>query len=358
MVPGIAGHYLKLQRDHLNILATGGAGYIGSHTVLELLQAGHRVVVLDNFCTSSPTALQRVAQITGQAPLLIEGDLRDRDQLDRLFAEYSIDAVLHFAGLKAVADSVQNSLEYYANNVGGSLALLQAMAKAGVWRLVFSSSATVYGEPAHIPISEDCPTGKPTNPYGRSKLMVEEILRDVANADPRWAIALLRYFNPIGAHDSGLIGEDPQGIPNNLLPCIQRVAAGKTGSLSVYGSDYPTRDGTCIRDYLHVMDLADGHLKALDFIHDHPGIYTWNLGTGTGYTVLEMVRAFEKATGQHISIEVVARRAGDIAECWADPNKAAQELGWKAERGIEVMMRDAWRWQSSHPHGYQKPGET
>lgn len=342
----------------MNILATGGAGYIGSHTVLELLQVGHRVVVLDNFCTSSPIALKRIAQITGRSPEIVEGDLRDRDLLDRLFAENPIDAVLHFAGLKAVADSVQNPLDYYANNVSGSLALLQAMAKAGVSRLVFSSSATVYGEPAHIPIGEDCPTGKLTNPYGRSKLMVEEILRDIAHADPRWAIALLRYFNPIGAHDSGLIGEDPQGIPNNLLPCIHRVARGKTGCLSVYGHDYPTRDGTCIRDYLHVMDLADGHLKALDFIRNHPGIQVWNLGTGTGYTVLEMVRAFEKATGQPIPIENAARRAGDIPECWADPTKAAQELGWTAERGLEVMMRDAWRWQSSHPNGYQELGET
>jgi UDP-glucose 4-epimerase len=340
----------------LNILTTGGAGYIGSHTVLELLQTGHRVVVLDNFCTSSPIALQRVAQITGQAPLLIEGDLRDRDQLDRLFAEYPIDAVLHFAGLKAVAESVQNPWSYYDNNIGGSLALLQAMAKAGVWQLVFSSSATVYGEPAQIPISEDCPTGKPTNPYGRSKLMVEEMLRDLANADPRWAIALLRYFNPVGAHDSGQIGEDPHGIPNNLLPCIHRVAAGKIRNLSIYGNNYPTRDGTCIRDYLHVMDLASGHLKALDFIHDHAGIQVWNLGTGVGYTVLEMVRAFEQISGVLLPIEIVARRAGDIAECWADPTKAVQELGWKAERGLEVMMRDAWRWQITCPNGYQTLG--
>lgn len=340
----------------MNILVTGGAGYIGSHTVLELLQAGHRVVVLDNFCTSSPIALQRIAQITGQTPHLIEGDLRDRDQLDRLFAEHPIDAVLHFAGLKAVAESLQKPLEYYANNVSGSLALMQAMTQAGVWRLVFSSSATVYGEPAHIPISEDCPTGKPTNPYGRSKLIVEEMLRDLAHADPRWAIALLRYFNPIGAHDSGLIGEDPHGIPNNLLPCIQRVATGKTRRLSIYGNDYPTRDGACIRDYLHVMDLASGHLKALDFLHDHPGIHTWNLGAGVGYTVLEMVRAFEQASGVSLPIEIVARRAGDIAECWADPTKAAQELGWKAERGLECMMRDAWRWQTTCPNGYQTPG--
>ena len=340
----------------MNILVTGGAGYIGSHTVLELLQAGHRVVVLDNFCTSSPIALQRIVQITGQTPHLIEGDLRDRDQLDRLFAEHPIDAVLHFAGLKAVAESLQKPLEYYANNVSGSLALMQAMTQAGVWRLVFSSSATVYGEPAHIPISEDCPTGKPTNPYGRSKLIVEEMLRDLAHADPRWAIALLRYFNPIGAHDSGLIDEDPHGIPNNLLPCIQRVATGKTRRLSIYGNDYPTRDGACIRDYLHVMDLASGHLKALDFLHDHPGIHTWNLGAGVGYTVLEMVRAFEQASGVSLPIEIVARRAGDIAECWADPTKAAQELGWKAERGLECMMRDAWRWQTTCPNGYQTPG--
>jgi UDP-glucose 4-epimerase len=338
----------------MKILVTGGTGYIGSHTVLALLEAGHDVVALDNFCNSSAVSLKRVERLSGKSLLLIEGDVLDRALLDRLFAEQAIDAVLHFAGLKALEESVRNPLEYYKNNVSGSLTLVQAMAKAEVWRLVFSSSATVYGEPSQMPIRENFPTSKPTNPYGRSKLMVEEMLQDLVNADGRWSVALLRYFNPVGAHESGMIGEDPDGIPNNLLPSISRVAVGAMKKLLVYGGDYPTPDGTCIRDYIHVMDLALGHLKALEFMSDQRGVNIWNLGTGTGHSVLEMVRAFERVSRRTVPIEIVARRAGDIAECWADTSKAAKELNWKAERGLDVMMQDLWCWQSTNPSGYKR----
>ena len=334
------------------ILVTGGAGYIGSHTTLALLDAGFEVVVLDNLCNSSAESLRRVERICGKAPLFVEGDIRDRALLDRLFAEHRIAAVLHFAGLKAVGESVRAPLSYYENNVAGTLSLCQAMAAAGVFRLVFSSSATVYGEPAQMPISEDFPTGTPTNPYGRSKLMVEEVLADLARSDPHWSIALLRYFNPVGAHESGLLGEDPNGIPNNLLPYIAQVAVGKLSELAVFGGDYPTRDGTGIRDYIHVVDLADGHLKALQTISASSGVHVWNLGTGKGYSVLEMLRAFEQACGRSLPYRVAPRRPGDIAECWADPGKAERELGWKAERGLAAMMTDTWRWQSENPHGY------
>ncbi len=334
------------------ILVTGGAGYIGSHTTLALLEAGFEVVVLDNLCNSSAESLRRVESICGKAPLFVEGDIRDRALLDELFATHRIGAVLHFAGLKAVGESVREPLAYYENNVAGSVTLCQAMAEAGVFRLVFSSSATVYGEPAQMPIREDFPTGTPTNPYGRSKLMVEEVLRDLALSEPRWSIALLRYFNPVGAHDSGLIGEDPNGIPNNLLPYVAQVAIGKLKELAVFGDDYPTRDGTGVRDYIHVVDLADGHLKALQAISAQSGVHVWNLGTGTGYSVLEMVRAFEQASDRPVPYRIAPRRSGDIAECWADPAKAARELGWKAERGLETMMADAWRWQSGNPQGY------
>jgi UDP-glucose 4-epimerase len=334
------------------ILVTGGAGYIGSHTILALLEAGFAVVVLDNLCNSSRESLRRVERICGKAPVFVQGDIRDRALLDALFSSHEISAVLHFAGLKAVGESVQKPLDYYANNVAGSLTLCQAMAKAGVFRLVFSSSATVYGEPEQTPISEACPTGIPTNPYGRSKLMVEEVLADLANSDPRWRVALLRYFNPIGAHASGLIGEDPNGIPNNLLPYISQVAIGKLAHLSVFGGDYPTIDGTGVRDYIHVVDLADGHLKALQALNERAGVNVWNLGTGTGYSVLEMVRAFEQVSGQSVPYEIVARRPGDIAQCWADAGKAERELGWKAERGLPEMMADTWRWQSANPQGY------
>jgi UDP-glucose 4-epimerase len=337
----------------MNILVTGGSGYIGSHTVLALLQAGHNVVSLDNFCNSSVESLNRIAHITGRSALLIEGDIRDRNLLDRLFVEQAIDVVMHFAGLKAIGDSVVNPLNYYENNFVGSLNLVQAMTKAGVRRIVFSSSATVYGEPSEIPILESCNSGRLSNPYGRSKLMVEELLQDLANADAQWSIAILRYFNPVSAHESGMIGEDPEGTPTNLLPNISRVASGAMKKLLIYGDDYPTHDGTCVRDYIHVMDLADGHLKALENISDQCGVNIWNLGTGTGYTVLEMVRAFERASGKTVPLEIVARRVGDVAECWADTSKAAKELNWTADRKLDVMMQDLWRWQSNNPNGYK-----
>ncbi len=305
----------------MKILVTGGAGYIGSHTTLALLEAGYEVVVLDNLCNSSAESLHRVERICGKAPIFVQGDIRDRALLDEIFANYRIEAVLHFAGLKAVGESVREPLSYYENNVAGSVSLCQSMAAAGVFRLVFSSSATVYGEPAQMPISEDFPTGIPTNPYGRSKLMVEDVLRDLAVADSRWSIALLRYFNPVGAHESGLIGEDPNGIPNNLLPYVAQVAIGKLKELSVFGNDYPTADGTGVRDYIHVVDLADGHLKALQRISSRPGLNVWNLGTGKGYSVLEMVQAFEQVSGRPVPYRIVARRSGDIAECWANPHK-------------------------------------
>ncbi|WP_415035752.1 UDP-glucose 4-epimerase GalE [Azonexus sp.] len=334
------------------LLVTGGAGYIGSHTVLALLEAGHEVVVLDNLSNSSPQSLARVARLAGRAPVFIEGDIRDDTVTRALFARYSIDAVLHFAGLKAVGESVREPLRYYDNNVAGSLALCQAMAAAGVFSLVFSSSATVYGEVAQMPISETTPTGRPSNPYGRSKLMVEELLADLAQSDPRWRIGVLRYFNPVGAHASGSIGEDPNGIPNNLLPYITQVAVGKLAQLTVFGDDYPTPDGTGVRDYIHVVDLAAGHLQALNALQTRSGWQVWNLGTGQGYSVLEMVHAFEAASGQAVPYRIAARRAGDVAQCWSDPAKAEQELGWCARRGLPEMMADAWRWQSANPQGY------
>lgn len=335
-----------------SILVTGGAGYIGSHTTLALLEAGHNVIVLDNLANSSLESLRRVERICGKAATFIEGDIRDRALLDSIFVRHSIQAVLHFAGLKAVGESVEQPLAYYENNVSGSVVLFQAMAAAGVFNLVFSSSATVYGEPKQMPISEDCPTGTPTNPYGRSKLMIEEILRDLAISEQRWSIALLRYFNPVGAHHSGLIGEDPNGIPNNLLPYISQVAVGKLQQLSVYGDDYPTVDGTGVRDYIHVVDLADGHLKALAAIAKSQGVHIWNLGTGQGYSVLQMITAFEQAAKVKVPYKIVDRRSGDIAECWADPNKAATELDWQAVHSLDDMMRDTWRWQQSNPDGF------
>ncbi len=335
-----------------SILVTGGAGYIGSHTTLALLEAGYEVIVLDNLANSSLESLRRVERICGKAATFIEGDIRDRQLLDSIFSQHSIQAVLHFAGLKAVGESVQQPLAYYENNVSGSLVLFQAMAGAEVFNLVFSSSATVYGEPDQMPISEDCPTGIPTNPYGRSKLIIEQILADLSASEPRWSIALLRYFNPVGAHASGLIGEDPNGIPNNLLPYISQVAVGKLQQLSVYGNDYPTPDGTGVRDYIHVVDLAAGHLKALTAIASSQGVHIWNLGTGQGYSVLQMLAAFEQAAGVAVPYVVVPRRSGDIAECWANPKKAAQELGWQAQHSLEDMMRDTWRWQQSNPDGF------
>jgi UDP-glucose 4-epimerase len=335
------------------ILVTGGTGYIGSHTALALLLRGFDVVVLDNLCISAAESLARVTQIANRAPEFVQGDIRDPALLTRLFAQHSIHAVLHFAGLKAVGESVTQPLRYYDNNVRGTLTLLQAMADAGVRRFVFSSSATVYGQPSQMPISEDCPLGQPTNPYGRSKLIIEDMLRDLAAADPGWQIALLRYFNPVGAHESGLIGEDPNGIPNNLLPYIAQVAVGKLPELAVFGNDYPTLDGTGVRDYIHVMDLAEGHLQALQALQTLTGAHVWNLGTGQGYSVLEMVHAFEAASGCRIPYRIAPRRSGDIATCYADASKAARELGWKASRGLPEMMRDAWRWQQRNPNGYR-----
>ena len=334
------------------ILVTGGAGYIGSHAVVELVQAGHQVLVLDNFANSSPAVLTRLEQITGQAITCEEGDIRDRDLLDRIFREYTIDAVMHFAGLKAVGESVQKPLEYYDNNVAGSINLFEAMQAAGVYQLVFSSSATVYGDPQEIPISENCPLGVPTNPYGMSKSMVERILLDFSASNAQWSIALLRYFNPIGAHPSGLIGENPNGIPNNLLPYVTQVAVGKLEKLSVFGSDYPTVDGTGVRDYIHVVDLVKGHLGALNYLQHNSGCHIWNLGTGQGYSVIQIIKAFEEATGITIPYDLVARRPGDIAECWSNPQKASIELGWEAEYKLSDMMLHSWHWQQKNPQGY------
>jgi UDP-glucose 4-epimerase len=334
------------------ILVTGGAGYIGSHTVLELLNQGDEVIVVDNLSNSSSESLKRVAELTGKEATFYQGDILDKAFLDSVFAKHSIEQVIHFAGLKAVGESVQKPIEYYQNNVQGTLSLLDAMRDAGVFKLVFSSSATVYGDPASLPIREDFPVGGTTNPYGTSKLMVEMVLQDVAKSDPRWAFAILRYFNPVGAHKSGRIGEDPNGIPNNLLPYISQVAVGKLAQLGVFGDDYDTKDGTGVRDYIHVVDLAIGHLKALNKINAEAGAHIYNLGTGNGYSVFEMVTAFEKAANKPVPYEVKPRRPGDIAACYAAPEKALNELGWQAERGIDEMMEDTWRWQSNNPNGY------
>jgi len=341
---------------NMKVLVTGGAGYIGSHTTLALLQAGFEVVVLDNLCNASAESLRRVAQLAGRAPVFVQGDIRDRALLDQLLAQHPVQAVLHFAGLKAVGESVAQPLRYYGNNVGGTVTLCQAMAEAGVFTLVFSSSATVYGDPATVPITEDAQVGATTNPYGRSKYFGEQVLGDLAASDPRWSVALLRYFNPVGAHESGQIGEDPHGIPSNLLPYITQVAVGKLPELAVFGNDYPTGDGTGVRDYIHVVDLAEGHLAALAALnapYTRPGIRVWNLGTGQGYSVLQMVHAFEAASGRPVPYRLAPRRPGDIATCYADPAKAATELGWTAKRGLHSMMRDAWRWQSLNPNGYR-----
>lgn len=334
------------------ILVTGGAGYIGSHTVLALLEADHGVLVLDNLGNASHKSLERVAALTGREATLMEGDIRDEALLDDLFARYEITSVVHFAGLKAVGESVQKPLEYFDNNVNGTLTLCRAMARAGVKTIVFSSSATVYGDPATVPIDERFPTCA-TNPYGRSKLMVEEMLRDLAVADSEWRVSLLRYFNPVGAHESGRIGEDPNGMPNNLVPFISQVAIGRRERLSVFGNDYDTVDGTGVRDYIHVTDLARGHLLALDYLGDRPGVHTFNLGTGRGYSVLEVVAAFERASERRIAYDIKPRRAGDIACCYADPALAERELGWRAAYGIETMMADTWRWQRHNPRGYR-----
>ena len=333
------------------ILVTGGAGYIGSHTCVELLNDNYDIVVLDNLSNSSQESLNRVQQITGKTVEFVEGDIRDRNILDKVFSEHNIDAVIHFAGLKAVGESVEIPLSYYDNNVYGTLTLLEAMKAADVKSIVFSSSATVYGDPASLPIKEDFPTSA-TNPYGRSKLMVEEIMQDLAKSDDSWRIALLRYFNPVGAHPSGLIGEDPNDIPNNLMPYVSQVAIGKLEKLSVFGDDYPTKDGTGVRDYIHVVDLSIGHVRAIEKLRTTTGAHAWNLGVGTGYSVLEMVAAFEKASTRPVPYKIAPRRSGDIAACYANPDKAFKELGWKAEKGLEDMVVDGWRWQSQNPNGY------
>lgn len=338
----------------MHILVTGGAGYIGSHTCLELLEAGYEVTVVDNLSNSSEEALRRVQEITGRELSFRQVDLLDRQALDQVFATDGepIAAVIHFAGLKAVGESVAMPLKYYHNNLTGTITLCEVMAARGVKNLVFSSSATVYGDPASVPITEDFPLSC-TNPYGRTKLMIEEILRDIQVADADWNIALLRYFNPVGAHKSGRIGEDPSGIPNNLMPYVAQVAVGRLERLAVYGNDYPTADGTGVRDFIHVVDLAVGHLRAIEKLREHPGVFTCNLGTGQGYSVLEMVKAFEKASGRPVPYRIAARRSGDIAACYADPSKARRELGWQAERGIDEMCADTWRWQMQNPEGYR-----
>lgn len=337
------------------ILVTGGAGYIGSHAVVELLQAGHEVVVVDNLCNSSKEALRHVGEITGRQAVFIQGDMRDRTLLDKLFATHAIEAVIHFAGLKAVGESIGQPLRYYENNVYGTLVLCQAMAAAGVHRLVFSSSATVYGVEAPIPYVESMPRGTTSNPYGTSKAMVEKVLEDLAAADGRWSVALLRYFNPIGAHPSGLIGEDPQGIPNNLMPFIAQVAVGRRDELTIFGNDYPTKDGTCERDYLHVVDLAVGHLKALKAL-EVPGVSVYNLGTGKGISVLEMLNSFTRVTGVEVPYRFGDRRPGDLPAFWADASKAERELSWITEKSLDDMMADTWRWQSKNPSGYADQG--
>ena len=337
----------------MQIIVTGGAGYIGSHTCLELLNSGHDVTVIDNLSNSSLEGLARVEELSGRQIQFFKADLLDQAAIDRAFRETpDADAVIHFAGLKAVGESVDKPLLYYHNNLTGTINLCQVMQEHGVKNIVFSSSATVYGDPASVPITEEFPLLSCTNPYGRTKAMIEDILRDIYIADQSWNIALLRYFNPVGAHESGRIGEDPNGIPCNLMPYITQVAVGKLKELAVYGDDYPTPDGSGVRDYIHVVDLAIGHLQALKKLEEKPGVVTYNLGTGHGYSVLDMVKAFEKASGKKVAYRIAPRRSGDIAQCYADPSLAARELNWRAERGIEEMCVDSWRWQSNNPDGY------
>lgn len=336
------------------ILITGGAGYIGSHTALELLNEGYEVVVYDNLCNSSKESIKRVEELTGKSISFYEGDILDAGKLEEMFSAEKIEAVIHCAALKAVGESVQKPLEYYQNNITGTLTLLGVMQKVGVKNIVFSSSATVYGSPEIIPITEECPKGQCTNPYGWTKSMMEQIMSDLQKANPDWNVILLRYFNPVGAHVSGRIGEDPKGIPNNLMPYISQVAVGKLEKLGVFGDDYDTPDGTGVRDYIHVVDLAVGHVKAINYIFTNPGLDVINLGTGVGYSVLDMVKAFSKACGKEIPYEIKPRRAGDIAMCYAAPEKALKVLGWKAERGLDEMCADTWRWQSQNPNGYRE----
>lgn len=335
----------------MKVLVTGGMGYIGSHTCVQMIEAGITPVILDNLYNSKETVLDRVEKLTGVRPVFYKGDIRDRAFLDQVFAEQDIESVIHFAGLKAVGESVEQPLKYYDNNVHGTLVLVEAMVAAGVNSFIFSSSATVYGDPASVPIREDFPTSA-TNPYGRSKLMVEEILTDTQKAHPEMSVTILRYFNPVGSHKSGELGEDPQGIPNNLMPFISQVAVGRREYLSVFGNDYPTVDGTGVRDYIHVVDLANGHLAALNHRGKTAGLHIYNLGTGNGYSVLQMVEAFSKSSGVNIEYKIAPRRSGDIAECWADPAKAKSELQWQASHTLDDMTADTWRWQSQNPAGY------
>ncbi len=336
----------------MKVLVTGGMGYIGSHTCIQMIEAGIEPIILDNLGNSKVAVLDRIEALTQVRPIFYQGDIRDEAFLDSIFAEHTISSVIHFAGLKAVGESVAKPLEYYDNNVNGSLVLARSMRKANVKSIVFSSSATVYGDPAIVPITENSPTGATTNPYGRSKYMVEECFSDLFDAESDWSITLLRYFNPVGAHPSGTMGEDPQGIPNNLMPFIAQVAVGRRESLSVFGNDYPTTDGTGVRDYIHVMDLADGHIAALKSVGEKSGLHIYNLGTGKGSSVLEMVEAFAQASGKPVPYTLCPRRAGDIAECWASTEKAEKELGWKATRNVMEMSADTWRWQSNNPKGY------
>ena len=329
----------------MSVLVTGGAGYIGSHTVVELLNSGKDVIIIDNFSNSKPEVLEKIKKITGKDFKFYEMDYLDKEKLDKVFEENEIDAVLNFAGYKAVGESIQKPIEYYKNNISGCLELLETMKKHGVKKFIFSSSATVYGDPETIPITEECKTGGTTNPYGTSKLFIEQILKDVYKSDNTWDICILRYFNPVGAHESGLIGEEPQGIPNNLMPYVARVAAGQLKELSVYGNDYDTKDGTGVRDYIHVVDLAKGHVAALKKLDkENKGLFIYNLGTGKGYSVLDMVKGFEKATGKKVPYKIAPRRAGDIATCYADPKKAKEELGWEAEKDINDMCKDSWKY--------------
>lgn len=336
----------------MKVLVTGGMGYIGSHTCVQMLEAGIEPIIVDNLSNSKTAVLDRIEALSGSRPVFYQGDIRDESLLDSIFSEHSISSVIHFAGLKAVGESVAKPLEYYDNNVNGSLVLVRAMRKAGVKSIVFSSSATVYGDPEVVPITEDSPVGATTNPYGRSKYMVEGVLSDFFEAQPDWSITLLRYFNPVGAHPSGTMGEDPQGIPNNLMPFIAQVAVGRREKLSVFGDDYPTPDGTGVRDYIHVMDLADGHIAALNSVGEKAGLHIYNLGTGKGSSVLEMVQAFSDSCGKQVAYEICPRRPGDIAECWASTEKAERELGWKATRSVKEMTADTWHWQSKNPKGY------
>lgn len=336
------------------ILVTGGAGFIGSHTCVELLEAGYEVVVLDNLCNASEKSLDRVRAITGKEVTFYKGDILDREILNHIFEQESIDSCIHFAGLKAVGESVQKPWEYYHNNISGTLTLVDVMRQHGCKNIIFSSSATVYGDPAQIPITEECPKGQCTNPYGWTKSMLEQMLMDIQKADPQWNVILLRYFNPIGAHKSGMMGENPNGIPNNLMPYVTQVAVGKLKELGVFGNDYDTPDGTGVRDYIHVVDLADGHVKALKKMEEHCGLAIYNLGTGCGYSVLDIVKNFEEATGVQVPYAIKPRRAGDIAVCYCDPSKAERELGWKAKNSIKEMCEDSWRWQKQNPNGYEE----